>query len=80
MTSSTFPFRLVRILRLLLWLFIGLNTLTATRSEGWDFLNSFLQTCQKPGWNAQFLADFSCYLLLSGLWLMWRHRFSPLGI
>ena len=31
-------------------------------------------------WAGQFNMDFTCFLLLSGLWLAWRHAFSPSGI
>jgi len=27
-------------------------------------------------WNGQFNLDFSCYLLLSGIWILWRNKFS----
>jgi len=32
------------------------------------------------GWPGQFNLDFLCMLVLSGLWVAWRHRFSGLGI
>jgi hypothetical protein len=31
-------------------------------------------------WPGQFNLDFSFFLVLSGLWLAWRHHFSPLGL
>jgi hypothetical protein len=31
-------------------------------------------------WPGQFNADFLCLLSLSGLWLAWRHHFSPGGL
>jgi hypothetical protein len=31
-------------------------------------------------WPGQFNADFMCLLLLSGLWVGWRHRFSTAGV
>jgi hypothetical protein len=31
-------------------------------------------------WSGQFNADFTCYLILSGLWIMWRKKFSPPAI
>ncbi|CAN5810072.1 hypothetical protein BH11PSE8_BH11PSE8_33710 [soil metagenome] len=31
-------------------------------------------------WRGQFNVDFTCLLLLSGLWLAWRHRRSSVGI
>ena len=29
---------------------------------------------------AQFDVDFSCFLVLSGLWVAWRHHFSAAGL
>ena len=31
-------------------------------------------------WPGQFNFDFMCFLILSGLWLAWRHHFSVGGI
>jgi hypothetical protein len=31
-------------------------------------------------WSGQFNLDFTCYLILSGLWLAWRHHFTARGI
>ena len=30
-------------------------------------------------WQGQFNLDFFMFLLMSGLWIAWRHEFSPLG-
>jgi hypothetical protein len=31
-------------------------------------------------WPGQFNLDFMCMLLLAGLWVSWRHRFSVGGL
>jgi len=31
-------------------------------------------------WSGQFNLDFLCYLALSGLWIMWRNKFSGKSI
>lgn len=31
-------------------------------------------------WPGQFNLDFLGFLVLSGLWIAWRHRFSPAGL
>jgi hypothetical protein len=31
-------------------------------------------------WPGQFNLDFLCFLLLSGLWVAWRHHFSAAGL
>ena len=32
------------------------------------------------GWPGQFNLDFVCYLILSAIWVAWRHKFSMIGI
>jgi hypothetical protein len=49
-------------------------------TQGWNFMPVFFEDVQAMKWPGQFNLDFSCLLLLSGLWLAWRHRFSPVGI
>lgn len=31
-------------------------------------------------WPGQFNLDFFCFLMLSALWVAWRHRFLPAGL
>ena len=49
-------------------------------TQGWNFMPVFFNDILAVKWPGQFNLDFSCLLLLSGLWLAWRHRFSPTGI
>jgi hypothetical protein len=49
-------------------------------AQGWNFLPVFFQDIFAMTWPGQFNLDFSCLLLLSGLWLAWRHQFSAVGI
>ncbi|WP_080055769.1 hypothetical protein [Spirosoma aerolatum] len=51
-------------------------TALAFRNDGADLVGIFLSNIQAVNWNGQFNLDFSCYLLLSGLWIMWRNKFS----
>jgi hypothetical protein len=55
-------------------------TFMAFRNEGADLFAVFVSNIQALGWNGQFNLDFSCYLILSGLWIAWRNRFSPPGL
>ncbi len=48
----------------------------AIKNEGWTLFNVFTNNLTALNWNGQFNLDFSCYLTLSGLWIMWRNRFS----
>jgi len=47
---------------------------------GWNLLPVFFGDMAAMNWTGQFNFDFMCLLMFSGLWLAWRHRFSPYGI
>lgn len=51
-------------------------TLFCFQREGADLLSVFVNNIAALGWNGQFNLDFSCYLVLSGLWIVWRNNFS----
>lgn len=55
-------------------------TILAFKNEGSNLFSIFLLNTQNLGWSGQFNLDFSCYLTLSGLWIMWRSRFSSTSI
>ncbi|AEI49122.1 hypothetical protein [Runella slithyformis] len=48
----------------------------AFQHEGINLFAIFIANLQSLDWNGQFNLDFSCYLTLSGLWIMWRNQFS----
>ena len=47
---------------------------------GWNLLPIFFGDIAAMTWPGQFNFDFLCFLMLSGLWLAWRHHFSPGGL
>ena len=47
---------------------------------GWNPLPSFQGDIVAQIWPGQFHLVLFCYLVLSGLWIAWRHRFSIAGI
>jgi hypothetical protein len=49
-------------------------------SPGWGLLSVFFGDIKAMGWPGQFNMDFSCLLILSGLWVAWRNHFSPAGL
>lgn len=51
-------------------------TFAAVRLEGWTLFQVLTTNIAALNWNGQFNLDFSCYLTLSGIWIMWRSRFS----
>jgi hypothetical protein len=48
-------------------------------NHGWNLLPIFFGDMAAMTWPGQFNFDFLCFLILSGLWLAWRHHFSPVG-
>jgi hypothetical protein len=59
---------------------VSIFTVLAFQREGAGLFQIFLGNMVAGGWNGQFNADFFCYLVLSGLWLMWRNHFRPAAI
>lgn len=53
-----------------------LYTARVGAANGWDFIGVAWSNVLSMSWNGQFSLDFSCYLLLSGVWIMWRNKFS----
>ncbi|MBA3010008.1 MAG: hypothetical protein FP812_07205 [Desulfobacula sp.] len=49
-------------------------------NHGWNLLPIFFGDIASLTWSGQFNFDFMCFLMLSGLWLAWRHDFSPGGL
>ena len=55
-------------------------TVLAAQKEGWDLFTVFLNNITAYSWNGQFNLDFASYLLLSGIWVMWRNQYSLASI
>ncbi len=51
-------------------------TVVAIQNDGTDFLSKAIGFITSLTWMGQFTVDFSCYLILSALWIMWRAKFS----
>jgi hypothetical protein len=49
-------------------------------NHGWNLLPVFFSDITAMTWPGQFNFDFMCLLIFSGLWLAWRHNFSPGGL
>lgn len=47
---------------------------------GWNLLPIFFGDMAAMTWSGQFNFDFMCFLILSGLWLAWRHQFTLGGL
>jgi hypothetical protein len=70
----------VRIFLAALLLVLGGYTLVVASRHGWDLLPVFFGDIAALTWNGQFNMDFLGFLLLSGLWVAWRHHFSAAGL
>lgn len=55
-------------------------TLVTISNHGLDLLPVFFGDMAEMAWPGQFNLDFFTLLLLSGLWVAWRHHFSPVGL
>ena len=49
-------------------------------NHGWNLLPIFFGDIAAMTWPGQFNFDFLCLLILSGIWLAWRHHFSLGGL
>jgi hypothetical protein len=49
-------------------------------NHGWKLLPIFFGDISAMTWPGQFNFDFMCFLILSGVWLAWRHHFSVGGL
>ncbi len=49
-------------------------------NHGWNLFPVFFGDMAAMTWAGQFNLDFTGFLILSGLWLAWRHHFSPVGL
>lgn len=59
---------------------ITIYTIIAISSDGFDLITPFVGDIIAMGWSGQFNLDFMMYLILSALWVAWRHDFSGAGI
>ena len=70
-------FRLI----LAIWLLvIAVYTAFVVAEHGIGLFEVFFGDIAAMGWPGQFNLDFMGFLFLSGLWVAWRHHFSPLGL
>ena len=55
-------------------------TLIVISNHGLGLFQIFFGDIARMEWPGQFNLDFLGMLILSALWLMWRHHFRPVGI
>lgn len=72
--------RTFRLFLVVVFLCLGTYTVAVGVRHGWNLLPIFFSDIVAMTWPGQFNFDFMTFLALSGLWLAWRHQFSPAGI
>ena len=70
---------LFRVFLIILFVAIAVYTVIVGQAHGWNLIPPFFAEIQAMTWQGQFNFDFTCFLLMSGLWCAWRNDFSPLG-
>jgi hypothetical protein len=68
-----------RVLLALIFVCVLTYTGIVISNHGWGLFEIFFGDISAMTWPGQFNLDFSCFLILSGLWLAWRHQFSVPG-
>ena len=69
-----------RILLLAIIATVGAYTSVVIANHGPTLFPTFFGDMAEMGWPGQFNLDFTCMLMLSGLWVAWRHQFSAGGL
>ena len=69
-----------RTLLIVMWVVVMAYTAVVVANHGMGLLGIFFGDIATMTWPGQFNLDFLCMLTLSGLWVAWRHRFSPAGM
>lgn len=71
---------LFKILLLIQTVGLLIYTLIAFQNEGANLFSVFMKNIAALSWSGQFNLDFLSYLILSGLWIMWRNKFTVKSI
>ena len=69
-----------RIFMRLIFVALLIYTSITISNHGWNLVPIFFGDMFAMTWPGQFNFDFFGFLLLSGLWVSWRHQFSAAGL
>ncbi len=69
-----------RVLLIVLCVILAGYTGVVAANHGMGLLKVFFGDIAAMGWPGQFNLDFLFMLLLSALWVAWRHRYSSAGL
>lgn len=70
----------LRLFLVLGWIAVAVFTAVAASRQPLNDGMVFVTDIAAMSWRGAFNVDFICYVALLALWVMWRHRFSALGI
>lgn len=59
---------------------VGVYTAIVIAHHGMGLYPIFFGDIAAMSWPGQFNLDFLCFLIMSGLWVAWRHAFSVGGL
>lgn len=69
-----------RILLVLMFTTLLLYTTFVVLDSGVNFVPTFFANMFSVGWQGQFNLDFMMLIMVTSLWIAWRHKFSLSGI
>lgn len=69
-----------RVFLVIVWTAVVAYTAVTIAQDGWNFFPTYFGDLAEMKWRGQFDADFTGFLMLSAIWVMWRHHFSATGI
>lgn len=59
---------------------VGAYTAIVVANHGMGLYPVFFGDMAEMTWRGQFNLDFLCFLIMSGVWVAWRHEFSAAGL
>ena len=71
---------LFRILLIAIMSVVGFYTAIVVANHGVGLYPIFFGDIADMTWRGQFNLDFLCFLILSGIYVAWRHEFSAAGL
>ncbi|WP_298148720.1 hypothetical protein [Flavobacterium sp.] len=80
MNASKNKLTFLKIFLVLQVLLVLVYTGLTINNAGWSLFHVFINDILAVSWNGQFNIDFSSYLVLSGVWILWRNKFSSKSI
>lgn len=71
---------LLRPVAAVLFVVLAIYTIVVVANHGANLVPAYFADVFSLTWTGQFVVDFTTYLVLTALWVGWRHEFSGAGI